>query len=356
MSIKSIFESIKEAIKDRKKVVIILVVIAVVLIIYSIVSMMFSKPDIDPIDSDKYLIEPPMQVQESHSISLPPSLYNSKGFPKSLDVYQIDSVTHTTNVETFLTKIGRTGLKKENVQGSFYSWENQGSKVDYLQYQQQLKFIFSDPFKVSLTTQFNGSDDIVRFFEGFMTEYFGKTYKYTNGKVTSEGRRSRIEVNRLVGQYPVYLQNHFTYTDSLLLDEAGNIYEGTLTMFEFKETGDTIDLVHASNLQRLLASEIYPKDIFEGYSEELAKLLNQPGIEHLDAADQLIEIPTSRISEAKSISLVYYYANDSYKQVVPVYRIEATGVITYAGKQVSIPLVIYANALDPDRVYISSEE
>ena len=50
-----------------------------------------------------------------------------------------------------------------------------------------------------------------------------------------------------------------------------------------------------------------------------------------------------------------FYSNTSFKQIVPAYRLEAEGKILYNSKEITVPLTIFTNALDPSRVYIPNE-
>ncbi|MBI2357187.1 hypothetical protein HYV12_04020 [Candidatus Dojkabacteria bacterium] len=354
MSINKVIEKVKDVFKDKKwgGVLMLAVIVLIVVVIISIVNS-FKKEE-KPTDTN-YLIETPMQYDGGHSVYIPQTVSGSKSFPNSLPVFQIEEVNHSGELDKFLLKIGKTGFQKDTIGTSLYSWMKGNETLEYIPFQQQLTFKFTDSFKTNITTQFSDSEDVNKFFEKFMLEYFGVTNKYINGKAIVEGKRIRLEVNRNVNNFPLYLQNHNSYTDYLVVDSNGGIYEGGFTLVEYTEEGESIQLVHPTNLQRLIASADYPKDIFEGFSEDLKEILNAPGASTLDATDQISELPHPTISEAKDISLGYYYSSDSYKQIIPIYRIEAIGTITYLGKNAKIPLLIYANALDPDRVYIPTE-
>ncbi|HRI06055.1 MAG TPA: hypothetical protein PLV59_03890 [Candidatus Dojkabacteria bacterium] len=352
----TIVDNIKSIIKERP-IVAVMAIAVVVLLLVLIYNLFFQREEEEKPQNGKYLIETPMQYEGSHSVVIPKQVYEEKTFPDQLPIFQLVDTNHSSDIDRFLIKIGKTGLTKDVVGDSLYSWIGSDSKLEYIKFQQSLSFTFSNPFTISLPTQFVDADSAEKFFSQFIKEYFGLEYEYTNAKISTEGQRIVLQVNRKVNDYPIYLQNHFTYTDTLTVDADGNVYSGSLTLFDYNSAEkEDIKLVKVPNLSQLMSNPSYPKDLFKGFSEDLRKILSEPGVELLDGADQLIELPEPVFSDVKSIELVYYYSSDAYKQLIPIYRLEAEGVITYLGKNARIPIVIYANALDPDRVYIESGE
>lgn len=335
----------------------ILIAIGIILIAVVIVFIIFNmKEKEDKIDSTKYLIDAPTQYNQSHSTVISPTLYANTTFPNSLEVYKIEEVDHSTTIDKFLIKIGKTGYEKSEIGQSLYTWLNGDNIVDYTPYNQELKYKFTSPFRTTLNTQFIDEDAVNSFFKQYMNEYFGVAYEYTNGRSTIQGREIRIEASRQVADYPIYLPNQNSYTDYLVVDDRGNVYEGKHSIFEFNIIdNDSIDLVRVENLSRLLNNSSYPKDIFQGYSEDLKNILTQPDVEPIDAADHLTLLPFPVYSDTSKVELVYYYSDNSIKYIIPIYRLEATGIITYQGRNARVPLVIFANALNPERVYVRGE-
>jgi hypothetical protein len=104
-----------------------------------------------------------------------------------------------------------------------------------------------------------------------------------------------------------------------------------------------------------MADSNYPKEIFQVYGPSHDDKIEEEEIEG-DADHFEDEVDISSQSVLESVELVYYFSDMGFKQLSPTFRIESEGILRQDGKNITVPLIIYANALDPDRVYVPSNE
>ncbi len=334
----------------------VLLAILIVIAISAIIIIWLTSGDDKQAPNNNFLIEVPLSTEVKHAVTIDREKYVQ--LPKELGIYKIVKTDNRALINNFLVKIGKNNMNIAFSDPDFVSWEKDNEYVEYITNYSSLKFYFEDTVQLVFNNPVTDDASAQRFVELFYRNYLNKDYEFTNVKVTQEGTMKKIEASRKIGDLPIYTMGYDVRTDLLYIDNNSNLKSGLLTIVEVEaEPADTIPLVDITNLQNVLRNSEYPKVVYEGYSEELIEYAsrNEDGTEIPDYGDNLIAKTLQATSVADKVGLVYFYSDNSLTYLVPSYQIYSTGRVEYNSKTFPIPLLIYANALDPERVFISNE-
>jgi hypothetical protein len=303
------------------------------------------------------LVENPLQNDVSHTVVIGKDKIEEADFPESLEVFNLISRNYHQDIDTLLSRLNRTGYDKTAIQTALYTWAKGESYFEYVPDSQNLYFRFADAVATGIDVRVNSSESAGQYLTEFYKKYFDREYEFLNVQIDSQANRIEIEANRSVNGYPLYIRGHTMYTDHLVIDSNGNLYEGNLLLVEHStDDSEMVDLVDISNLQAAMSQSDYPKEVFQVYGpshdHDVEEDLENPQGD-TDVFEGEPAVATS--STLENVQIVYYFSDVGFKQLAPTFRIESEGTIRDGGEIVTVPLIIYANALDPARVYVPSE-
>lgn len=350
-------DGILKLIKERKGFALWFAAIIVVSFLF-IWALLSSGKDEDK-KTDKVLFDTPLTADKGYTVTIPKNLYEEEELPGSLEVFDVETNEYSNDVATFLVSLGKGGLKKSNTENVLYIWSSSSDYVEYVPESQSLVAQFGDPVQINTNTQLNSTESGKQVLEYVYSNYLNKQFKFTNVKIVQDGKKYHIQGNRLINNRPLFLPDTNSYSDSIVVDDNSNLYEVRATLVEYEQEGyELVKLVHPSNLAQILKDANYPKEIFQGFNSQIAEDIKNgantldpsKGMDNVDGTEY--DLPNATFASAKSVDLVYYYAGNTYKQLSPTYRIVGEGEIVVSGKKYSVPVIVFANALDPERVYV----
>lgn len=311
-------------------------------------------------DSPTELITQPFNFDTSVRIDIPDSLVGEINAVRSLSVYKISDETHLSNVSSFISKVGLESWKMENFGGIYYLWTDNNEEtsyylIDYDLGQDKVFIRLPDPIQISSEISIPSvGDESTLFLESFVKEYLDRDVKYTNQKISRNGGTTTIEANRLIGDKKTMLSGLSEFTDYIKITENGELLEAQVYLFELEEIGYSVGMIQPELMQRLLNRSDFPKDIHRmlpiGWSSDSSDdlFLGDVHKEVLDASEQAIDNCT-----VEDIQIVYYYSSRNItKYISPTFRMYCVGEVTIDGSRYDVPLVVYANALDPEFVFV----
>jgi len=328
------------------------ILVSIVLVVFSIILFLLLRPKANK--EPEYLITTPYSFDTTHNVELPQEVIKDFKVPKSLNVYPIVKVDQSIKIDTFLSAIGKSALKKKALGTALYIWSNEEEYVEYIPNLQTVYFKFTKPG----ITQMIANDGVIGkgYLDSLASNYLTTDFKYVNEKITKSGYQIRIEANRSIDNYPLYYNNDYTYADYIVVDEGGKVYEGKLSLIVFdSKDKSSVDIVSLVYLQSILDSDIYPKIVYQGIYPQKnttpGSSLKGAG-DGIDILDHVNNTTLASVSKAKNIQLGYLYVDSGYTQLIPTYRIEAEGEATSSGKKILVPITVFANAMDPAKVYL----
>lgn len=355
---KAFIEKITNWIKENRTLSIWIFAIStmVIIFIYSLISNI-----VDPTTTD--LIDIPLPTGTELEISIPKSTYEDldlKNKPTK-DIYYVQEVDQSGQIEIFLARIGKTNLSKEKSAELLTIWSDTDDLFQYSQNESEIFFRFSDPVAIpdvdfGYINSKNGADALAQVARAIT----GEIYTYTNVKVGEEGGTFRIEANREVDGVRIERPGISEYSDYLIVDDAGQIVEGRLFLPVFSDVSLRVKIIHPTNLAGIVGKEVYPKEVNQGYARSITEEDYQDASTTVDSSLndvtlESLEFPKATDITVEELELVYFFSNHNYPEIFPIYKIQGTGTVTFKGKEYVVPVLIYASALDPDLVYIPSE-
>lgn len=333
------------------------VLVIAIIIILIINSRRANQPSITA------LIETPLEGGTAHTVVVNKNIVEESEFPSSLDVYNLVQRNYNTEVDNFLTLLKKSDLKKTSVQSALYTWVQGEDYVEYIPNLQSLSFSFSTPVDTGIDVRVSDNESAKDYLEELFNKLLSRNYSFMNVKLSSSATQMIIEGNRVVNGFPLYLRGSKTYSDTIVLTKDGRVVSGSLLLMEYsQEKKEKIRLVHISNLQSAMSNSQYPKEVFQGFipgsveAEEGDGPIEVDGILYGDVTELSAEFPKAISSSAREVKLIYLFSDMSVTQLSPAYRIDSTGFVVFDSKTVEVPIVILANALDPNRVYVDGQE
>lgn len=193
-----------------------------------------------------------------------------------------------------------------------------------------------------------------------MQNYFNTSFSYINVSAQNESGNLRITANRDIAGYPLEIAGHFDYSDYIVVDKNGDLIRGKIYLFQYDERKPiTLEVLTALQLESVIGRPEYPKEINEfnpiGYEPEFTYKEGHGGDgSYIGAYDD--KSPTIESCEADNMYLVYYYMNNQYDKLTPMYHVDCMGEKVIEGVAYSVPMLIYASAIDPEYVYIPATQ
>ncbi len=305
------------------------------------------------------LIEVPLNNRVNHRPFINRDIVENTQFPEALPVYKLIERNYSSTVDTFLNQLNKGGMTKSSVQGRLYTWIRGEEYVEYIPNLQTLYFNFTDAADTGINTRVINAESGRQYLEEFYQKFFSRDYDFTDVSAVQTGNRIRIQASRVVNELPLNLSTYEGYTDYVVIDTNGNLIEGKLLVVEYEMSNpDVIKLVHISNLQRAMNSLDYPKTVVQGYNPIIGELsdeephTDEEGETHGDVTEESSSFPIATSSNTESAKLVYLFTDSGAIHLSPVYKLEGEGSVVFKGQSITIPVIVYTNALIPDRVYI----
>lgn len=359
-------QKIIEAVKKNKVVAAIVVGILLLLIIaLSIYLLLGGGEEEIPRGS----IDQPFNYEEDKKIVINNDVNFSNYNPdsdRSAPVYTINQVNQVDNVKNFLREIGKGLMKIEAYEDVVYYWRENTSQdhylVEYNALTDRLFFRFESAVDPNLSsTAYIQEDQLEAYFHSFVNTYLNENYKYTDFKISRTGGNYRIEANRLIGKYPLYISGFETFSDYLIIEEDGDILEGQFYIVNYDlGTAKNVDLVNSYGLGSVISRSDYPKEFNQGLIEDFDYTLvnGEPynprdgGLGDPPPTPLDNSMPELQECTAQSMSLGYLYLSKSFTMLTPAYRIDCVGEVQFRGNRYRASALVYANAIDPELVYV----
>ncbi len=264
---------------------------------------------------------------------------DSENYP----LYETKSIN--TSIQTFMSSIGIDYAREETLDDNQEKWSAENSFVSFDKTTSYLQFSFESP--VNSSSDLTTSSGI----SSWMEEHFGmeKEYEIVNMESQDNGD-TYVYADMKLGDIKLEFKGRDDKSSLfLILNDSGDILGGAILLLEFAESKYTVPVIDAEELSLYINNELYPKDIVPDFSG----IYNSIGLSYL--SNDWIEIKEN-LDNCSIISgeIIYLYADDSQKYVLPVYKLESVCEVTYNTEIYSVPSVVYTNAVDPD--YVSTEE
>lgn len=355
---KNFIERITKWIKNNKTMAVWIVAIAILVtvFIYNLISNAVET-------GTTTLIDLPLPTNSEITIKVPKGTYEDldlKNKPTE-KIFYAQEFDYRAQVEVFLARIGKTNLQRADYVEIMTTWSDGQDFIQYSVDESEIFFRFIDPVEVpDLELGYinieNGADTIAEVVRAFT----GNVYTYTNVKVKEELGEFRIEANRDIDGVRIERPGVEEFSDYLVLTANGEISEGRFFVATISDTSLKVNLIHPSNLQGIISTEIYPKEVAQGYArsitaEDYEDSTDTEVAEFRSVTLESLAFPKAAQMETEELEVVYYFSNHNYPEIFPVYKLQGTGEVTYKGKEYVVPLFVYANAIDPDLVYIPGE-
>ncbi|MCB9790817.1 hypothetical protein H6764_02225 [Candidatus Nomurabacteria bacterium] len=352
--------NLPENFQNRKNLIIAAVIIVTAVLGIIAYILLKPKPKLEPGSVDQ-----PLGTDIQVSVDIPVD-NQPQDLVDKLSVYDIEEIDRTDVIAQFLSSIGKGLLQKEALGTDLVYWKDSPTEdyylVEYNRIFDDVFFRFENPATPSkLGTSFVTRDTLPNFFTEFINEYFKNDFKFTNFNITTVSEGYRVEANRVVNDIPLERPGSSKYSDYIIVQEDGDIVEGSVTLFTI-DSSSAIEtaLVPVADLGSYLLRKDYPKDFNQGFpiGLDITNFGYNPYDENGDFNGDPppdFEIPEATSCTADAVNVVYLFNRLGFKKLTPVYRIDCTGEITFGGSQFKVPIVIYANAIDPDVVYVPAQ-
>ena len=306
------------------------------------------------------LIDVPFQYYKQVRVDIPEkTVENFELEDERLKIYDIDMQNRHELVDNFLVDIGVSGMQKTEVDEKYYQWKKGEDIVQYDQYTETLYFKFEESVTpLGLSQGFVGEEELNEYFEGFVQTYINKSFSYDNFDIEKERGQFRIMARRLVeGGYPLEISGYDSYTDYLIIEDDGDIKEGRLLLVTYSDyKAVRLNVVTPDSIETYTNSDLYPKEVNQGFAELISGRRKSRSSVSGHFTEYEIEFPKVKDIEIKEIEIVYFFASTYYAKLIPAYKLTGESNVSYEGGEFLVPVVIYSNAMDPNFVYVPSEE
>lgn len=339
-----------------------LIGIGIFVIVIALIVQLFSS---DGIQRRTEPIDQPYNYDDSVRIVFDRANIEDNVKQDRANAYTIKKVDHSELIQQFLNKIGKGFWRKRSYDGVFYVWAKDANEnfyiADYDPVNSQLFLRFEDPVELEglsdVTSRLASSPASI--LEKVFYEYFDMSFNFDEPKVSTFNRETRIEARRLVDGIPLEVPGRSGYTDYLILDQGGRLKEANFLLLEL-EDASRVDLFSVELLGQVINRSDYPKDVIVDLPIGLD--LTSLGYEPYDYASDFLGDPppldledvqlTPETCKVTSIELVYYFVRTTTEKLTPSYKVLCRGEVDVKGKQYSVPVTIFSNAIDPELVYV----
>lgn len=301
------------------------------------------------------LIENPLFFYKNFTVEIPKSVSEKVEInKKGVEILKIENENLNIKIESILSQLQVSLPNKTNTASIFYEWKNkQGDLAQYDAKTQKLNIVLVDKKNIFPNIALPSDTQLASLLSEFVFKYINSDFKYFDTNLIKENGNYKIEGRRMINNLPLSYPGMSKYHDIIILDSNLNLISAEISLLEIeKEPLDRIKLVKPISLDRVISTEKYPKSVNQGLPQGLKEKKDGKVKSESDNLDVGIAKVTKAV--AQTLSVVYYFSNINQQFLIPVYRIEGSGKIIYKGQEYSVPVIVNANALDPDKVYIPS--
>lgn len=338
----------------------------VVLVIGIVIISLFKKddsvltPDRDApptIENEKDFfgrVQLPLQYYKKYIVTLSSDVKKNVDTYKNKYVgYKVKNVSHSELVTNALDGMKKGSLNYQKVGNFFYTWSDKYNYANYDENTDIFLFSFEDPATVNDLQLLSTNDkDIEDFVAKYLNTYFGSYLQYTKINITKGASTITVKFNRQVNGTPVRIVGQRDpYSNYIEFTNKGQLKSGKILVAEFEEYAkQKYSIISSKDLEKYISAKEYPKEINfvikdltaleiypdYGYESETPPYLMQGSV------------------DVKEVSLVYLYASKQYA-VVPGFAMTGDGTVKVENSNRDATFTMFANAINPDDIYIPSE-
>lgn len=337
-------------------------ILAAILLITTFIALFINPSPRQPID-DAGLIEQPLSFSRGKRIKISDDIegdFDRKD--TSLVIYEVTSTDKTSLIDQFIFEIGIGGFTLTTDSELIKIREQADNRIEYNTLTEELTFTFDGPISLAtIDRALFKTDELQDYFNEFIRIYIDPTFEHTNFTVTEERDSFLIEADRKIGDYHLETSGFFPNPDFIRIEKDGDLIEGKILLMSLTDNEDLVsDIIDIDELRSLINSDIYPKEFNQGPIAVAEEDIDLPDPADAPANTGIIPLEAEEIRETndcdtENIEIVYFYLNQNYLNLSPVYKISCAGVINHRGRTYDVNVIIYANALDPDRVFIPED-
>lgn len=283
-------------------------------------------------------------------------IYSSNGEIIKYPVFEVDKRGYMDNlprIRNFVELIAGDEIKEEVGRG-YYEWEFGENLVAYGAF---LFLDFQEPISIP-NTQIDMGDkvSIENALEKLHLELLGSAEKYRVDSITELGQGAgepsyyRVEYNRFLNGLPLY----FMHNAPLLFTKEGKLIQGTLPLFNFKETG-RVSLLSGEEFSKNVVQKEFPKSIvFETEVLTYESSLRGRSLLRHSEGDRIKTDGDHGSINLKEVELVYFCVQGK-TLVLPMFILRGRGVLnperyTTYEDGVEIEFEVLANAMSIEYV------
>lgn len=168
--------------------------------------------------------------------------------------------------------------------------------------------------------------------------------------VENEGNDYRVVGDWEINGYQLYSGINYTGSINVIFSEDGELVNLSMDLIEVSSTNREVSVVGASDMEAYLSLSNYPKDVF------ITELQDEnPECEDYDCLSNFTvsRILTLDIDEFK---LAYHFNPINSEDIAPIYFISGEGeVMDTMAKTHDVAMVVFANAVDPERLLLGED-
>jgi hypothetical protein len=255
-------------------------------------------------------------------------IYSSNGEIIKYPVFEVDRsgyMANLTRVRNFVQLIAGDEIKEE-VGSRAYGWEFGKNLVVYGDF---LFLDFQEPVSIP-NTQIDMGDkaSVENALEKLHLELLGSEEKYRVDSITgiSQGAGEpgyyRVEYNRFLNGVPLY----FMHNAPFLFTKEGKLIQGTLPMFNFKETG-RVNLLSGEEFSKNVVKKEFPKSIvFETEVPTYELSLRGTSLPRHSEGDRIKTDGDHGSVNLKEVELVYFFVQGK-TLVLPMFILRGRGEV-----------------------------
>ncbi len=358
------FDKVKTFFKqfsENSKGFYLLIALSVFVIIIVVLIQIFSGDE----TNDSQLVDQPFNYDDNVEITVSDSVVKDVEITNKANLYNIDKTDNSILVQNFLNKIGKGFWRKTNFDDIYYVWSEDGGVGHYLAdydiSKDSIFFRFEDPLELDEIENIDYKIDTAPtlLMDEVLLTYFDIDVELEDPEVSTYGNEIRMSTRRLIDDIPVEVRGNDSFSYYFVFDIAGRLKEGQVLLTSFVEP-EKVRIFDIEYLGNSINQKAYPKDIIAklpsdfdledlGYEpyEYAEGFYGDPPPYEFDDEDLIPEECT-----VTAIELVYYFVRTSVEKLTPVYKLGCRGEVTIEEQTYLVPLTIFANALDPELVYV----
>lgn len=342
--------------KINKKTLIIIGGLILLGIVIGVTVFLLTKGDDSSLPDDG--IEIPLNYSETRNVEIPSDTTLENKTSESY-VYKI-SLEGRENLIFDLVENSNVSHYSYRVSETLYQWGGADTTyVDLITYDstsQYVNFNTETPVSVSgVSRPIDNEDEAYELAVSIAQEILGDSTDYALVNVEVEDGNYVVNFSRLVSDLKVEAPMLGDYSDTLTLNEDGQIVFGKILLANYYDSV-AVDIVNFNQIGNYLSSENYPYTFIPGAPIGYLDSLVEPEGDFYEVPADSEPLGGDITScTAQSAELVYYYQSTYQTYLVPTYRIDCLGSTTIDGLKFDVPVLVYTNAINPELVYVPAE-